>query len=96
MTFPVEFAQAFSGGLPVPQDALPGVHEAVVASADATGLRASIPGFHPGLAFGPCAWSKPPDVPGVYTIGYPPVGTRCLLVFAGNNPWIIGFNHWPA
>jgi hypothetical protein len=90
MSSPNGFAQAFSG-VPVPTEALSGAQEGVVASADSTGLRVSLPRFHPGLAFGPCGWSRPST-----TAGYPPVGTRCLVMFVGTNPWVTAFAGWPA
>jgi len=78
----------------VPVRSHPYPEEGVVVSADATGVQVQLPLFHPDWKYGPCSWSRP-----AATAGYPPAGTRCLVVFAGpnqNRPWITGFDGWPA
>lgn len=43
--------------------------------------------------FGPVSWQP---VPGY---GFPPAGTRCVVVFLGrgaDRPWVVAFNGWPS
>lgn len=71
-----------------------GPQEAVVVSADATGVRFYIPSYHPEWAFGPAHMSRPSTA-----VGYPPAGTRCLVQFVGpglDRPWVCAFANWPA
>lgn len=76
---------------PSPTQALPGLQEAQVLSADTTGIRVIIPAFHPDWAFGPARYSWP-------VTGYPPVGTGCLVTFTGDDltaPWIVAWDTAP-
>lgn len=54
-----------------------------------------------------CSWGKPADhrhtdpdgLTGFSGTATPPVGTRCLVLFAGNgvaDPWVTAFSGWPA
>lgn len=64
-----------------------GALEALVVSADDTGVRVKIPSFHPDWAFGPCRYSWPGT-------GYPPANTACLVQFTGTDltsPWVIAW-----
>jgi hypothetical protein len=70
---------------------LPGIQQALVVSADATGCRVRIPSFHPDWAFGPCRYSWPGT-------GYPPPDTACLVQFVGDDltsPWVIAWDSAP-
>jgi hypothetical protein len=89
-------------GVKPPSEPLPGLHEAVVVQSGAAGVKVSIPTFHPTLAFGPCAYGRPLDgsagagtTSTTVAVGYPPVGTRCLVGFAGSNAWVVAFSGWP-
>lgn len=76
---------------PTPTQAMPGPLEALVVSADATGVRVTIPAFHPEMAFGPAKYSWPVQ-------GFPPVGTQCLVGFVGTDltlPWIMAWSNPP-
>jgi hypothetical protein len=78
-----------------PRSPLPGLQEAVVVTADAAGVRFTVPAFHTDLAFGPTLnWSRP-----AVEAGYPPAGTRCLVAFAGEDltaAWVVAWANWPA
>jgi hypothetical protein len=78
-----------------PRAPLPGLQEAVVVSADASGVRFTVPAFHDGLAFGPTTnWARPS-----VEAGFPPPGTRALVAFAGADltaPWVVAWAAWPA
>lgn len=63
---------------PAPTQALPGLQEALVLSADTDGLFVTIPTFHPDWSFGPCRYSWPIQ-------GYPPVNSACLVGFVGDD-----------
>lgn len=76
---------------PSATQAMPGPLEAQVISADATGVRVTVPSFHPELAFGPARYSWP-------VTGYPPAGTSCLVAFTGDDltrPWIMAWDTAP-
>lgn len=77
-----------------PVEAMSGPQEAVVVSADATGVRFRMPGWHPEWAFGPAYMSRPSTA-----VGYPPPGTRCLVQFVNgqlSRAWVVAFAGWPA
>lgn len=80
---------------PLPVPPLPGPMEGVVVSTGAGGVRVILPGFHNDWAWGPCFYSRPSS-----GSGYPPIGTRCLMVLSSvadnSNPWIVAFSGWPA
>lgn len=78
----------------LPRPVFTGPQEGLVISADASGVRFSIPSYHSGWAFGPARFSRPS-----VAAGFPPAGTPCLVAFPGTdllNPWVITFAGWPA
>ena len=83
---------------PVPT--LGGPTQGVVVGTGVGGVKVALPNFHPDWAFGPCRYSKPPDSPGStppVVVGFPPLGTRCLIVLdEAETPWIVAFDRWPA
>jgi len=81
---------------PVP--AVSGPTQGVVVGTGPSGVKVMLPNFHPDWAFGPCRYAKPPDPPSPGTpIGFPPLGTRCLLVLdEQEQAWIVAWDHWPA
>lgn len=104
MTTSDKIARALTDNLtPTPMSDRP--VEAIVSQADATGLKVVIPSFGPQWSFGPCSYGRPLDGSSgswagsssvTIPVGYPPIGTKCLVVFTvDEHPWIIAFKGWP-
>lgn len=74
-----------------PTQAMPGLQEAQVLTADANGLFVTIPTFHPDWSFGPCRYSWPIQ-------GFPPPDSTCLVAFTGDDltrPWVVSWGAAP-
>lgn len=88
----------------------PGPQPARVRRAGPAGLYVELDA-QPGVEVGPCSWGRPlpqttnhahgatSTVTLTYDNGFPPGGTRCLVVFTDAglaDPWVTAFDGWPA
>lgn len=95
----------FAGTPARPPRQFDGPQEGAVLSVSPAGeLFVTVDALGRDVRVGPCRWARPLEAHQhgagtLYTPPLPPVGTRCLVLFAGagaGRPWVAAFDGWPA
>lgn len=83
-----------------------GPQEGTITRTTAEGVFFVLPGYSPGLEFGPAKWTRSAIEPNVHShpdagtsehdheATFPPAGATCLVLFVGpgiQRPWVVGW-----